>query len=70
MLANLWNILANLPVNPSYVAAFGLMFVVSATYSSGEVDNPGTTRANHHSRGPVLAKAGRGNPPHQTLLRR
>ena len=31
MLANLWNILANLPVNPSYVAAFGLMFVVSAT---------------------------------------
>jgi hypothetical protein len=31
MLANLWNILANKPVNPSYVAAFGIMFLVSAT---------------------------------------
>jgi hypothetical protein len=31
MLANLWNILANLPVNLSYVAAFGIMFFVSAT---------------------------------------
>jgi hypothetical protein len=31
MLANLWNILANSPVNPSYVAAFGIMFLVSAT---------------------------------------
>jgi hypothetical protein len=30
MLANLWNILANKPVNPSYVAAFGIMFLVSA----------------------------------------
>ena len=31
MLANLWNILANLPVNLSYVAAFGIMFFVSVT---------------------------------------
>jgi hypothetical protein len=31
MLANLWNILANLPVNLSYVAVFGIMFVTSAT---------------------------------------
>jgi hypothetical protein len=31
MVANLWNILANKPVNPSYVAAFGIMFLVSAT---------------------------------------
>jgi hypothetical protein len=31
MLANLWNILANVPVNLSYVAAFGIMFFVSAT---------------------------------------
>ena len=31
MLANLWNILAAKPVNPSYVAAFGIMFLVSAT---------------------------------------
>jgi hypothetical protein len=31
MLANLWNILANKPVNPSYVAAFGIMFLGSAT---------------------------------------
>jgi hypothetical protein len=31
MLANLWNILANKPVNPSYIAAFGIMFLVSAT---------------------------------------
>jgi hypothetical protein len=30
-LANLWNFLVNKPVNPSYVAAFGIMFVVSAT---------------------------------------
>jgi hypothetical protein len=31
MLANLWNILANMPINLSYVAAFGIMFLVSAT---------------------------------------
>jgi hypothetical protein len=31
MLANLWNILAAKPVNPSYVAAFGIMFLVCAT---------------------------------------
>jgi hypothetical protein len=31
MLANLWNILANLPVNLSYVAVFGIMFITSAT---------------------------------------
>ena len=31
MLANLWNILANKPVNPSYGAACGIMFLVSAT---------------------------------------
>jgi hypothetical protein len=31
MLANLWNILANKPVNLSYVTAFGIMFLVSAT---------------------------------------
>ena len=31
MLANLSNILANKPVNPSYVAAFGIMFLVCAT---------------------------------------
>jgi hypothetical protein len=31
MLANLWNILANLPVNLSYVSVFGIMFVTSAT---------------------------------------
>lgn len=30
-LANLWNILASKPVNPSYVGAFGIMFLVSAT---------------------------------------
>ena len=36
MLANLWNILANLPINLSYVAAFGLMFVVSATLLMAE----------------------------------
>jgi hypothetical protein len=30
-LANLWNILASTPVNPSYVATFGIMFLVSAT---------------------------------------
>ena len=30
-LANLWNILANKPINPSYVVAFGIMFLVSAT---------------------------------------
>ena len=31
MLANLWNILANLPINLSYVSVFGIMFVTSAT---------------------------------------
>src|SRR5215210_5957628 len=31
MLANLWNILANKPVNPSYGATCGIMFLVSAT---------------------------------------
>jgi hypothetical protein len=31
MLANLWNILANLPVNLFYVSVFGIMFVTSAT---------------------------------------
>jgi hypothetical protein len=31
MLANLWNIFANLPLNLSYVAAFGIMFLASAT---------------------------------------
>jgi hypothetical protein len=30
-LANLWNILVNKPVNPSYTAAFGIMFLVSTT---------------------------------------
>jgi hypothetical protein len=30
MLANLWNILANMPVSLSYVVAFGVMFLVSA----------------------------------------
>jgi hypothetical protein len=30
MLANLWNIFANKPVNPTYVAAFGIIFLVSA----------------------------------------
>jgi hypothetical protein len=30
-LANLWNVLANKPINPSYVVAFGIMFLVSAT---------------------------------------
>jgi hypothetical protein len=36
MLANLWNILANLPINLSYVAAFGIMFLVSATLLMAE----------------------------------
>jgi hypothetical protein len=31
MLANLWNILANKPVSPSYVAVFGIMFLVSTS---------------------------------------
>jgi hypothetical protein len=31
MLANLWNILANLPVNLFYVSVFGIMFFTSAT---------------------------------------
>jgi hypothetical protein len=35
-LANLWNILANKPVIPSYVAAFGIMFLVSATLLTAE----------------------------------
>jgi hypothetical protein len=30
MLANLWNILTNLPVSLFYVGAFGIVFVVSA----------------------------------------
>ncbi len=30
-LANLWNILVSQPVNPSYVAVFGTVFLVSAT---------------------------------------
>jgi hypothetical protein len=36
MVANLWNILANKPVIPSYVAAFGIMFLVSATLLTAE----------------------------------
>jgi hypothetical protein len=36
MLANLWNIVANLPINLSYVAAFGIMFLVSATLLMAE----------------------------------
>ena len=38
MLANLWNILANLPrvFDLSYVAAFGIMFLVSATLLMAE----------------------------------
>jgi hypothetical protein len=36
MLANLWNILANLPINLSYVAAFGIMFLISATLLMAE----------------------------------
>jgi hypothetical protein len=31
MLANLWNILASLPVNLTYVAVFGIIFVTSTT---------------------------------------
>ena len=31
MLANIWNILANMPVSLSYVVAFGVMFLVSAS---------------------------------------
>jgi hypothetical protein len=31
MLANLWNIFANMPVSLSYVVAFGVMFLVSAS---------------------------------------
>jgi hypothetical protein len=31
MLANIWKILANMPVNLSYVVAFGVMFLVSAS---------------------------------------
>jgi hypothetical protein len=34
--ANLWNILANKPVIPSYVAAFAIMFLVSATLLTAE----------------------------------
>jgi hypothetical protein len=30
-MANLWSILVSQPVNPSYVVAFGIMFLVSAT---------------------------------------
>jgi hypothetical protein len=36
MVANLWNILANKPVIPSYVAAFAIMFLVSATLLTAE----------------------------------
>jgi hypothetical protein len=38
-LANLWNILVSKPVNPSYVAAFGIMFLVSATLLIAERQN-------------------------------
>src|SRR5918998_3201421 len=38
-LANLWNILVSKPVNPSYVAAFGIMFLVSATLLMVERQN-------------------------------
>ena len=38
-LANLWNILGSKPVNPSYVAAFGIMFLVSATLLIAERQN-------------------------------
>jgi hypothetical protein len=34
--ANLWNFLANKPVNPSYVAAFGIIFLVSAILLTAE----------------------------------
>ncbi len=46
-LANLWNILVSKPVNPSYVVAFGVMFLVSATLLIAErqntVERSGTT---------------------------
>ena len=46
-LANLWNILVRQPVNPSYVAAFGIMFLVSVTLLVAErqnvVERSGTT---------------------------
>jgi hypothetical protein len=38
-LANLWNILVSKPVKPSYVAAFGIMFLVSATLLIAERQN-------------------------------
>lgn len=38
-LANLWNILASKPVNPSYVGAFGIIFLVSATLLIAERQN-------------------------------
>ena len=46
-LANLWNVLASKPVNPSYAVAFGVMFLVSATLLIAErqntVERSGTT---------------------------
>jgi hypothetical protein len=38
-LANVWNILVSTPVNPSYVVAFGIMFLVSATLLIAERQN-------------------------------
>ena len=38
-LANLWNILVSKPVNPSYVAVFSIMFLVSATLLIAERQN-------------------------------
>jgi hypothetical protein len=47
MLANIWNILANMPVSLSYVVAFGVMFLVSASLLVAEklniVQRSGTT---------------------------
>ena len=48
MLANLWNILAAKPINPSYVAAFGIMFLVSATTHSGALEH--RSKAGDHLR--------------------
>ena len=39
-LANLWNALAGKPVNPSYVAAFGIMLLVSTALLVAERRNP------------------------------
>ena len=38
-LANLWNMLASKPVNPSYVVAFGIMFLVSTALLVTERQN-------------------------------